>query len=959
MSVPVSAYQPAAVVHVPNVAALTATGSNFSNTVGITLDGYYVAGDGGGGLFTLKTCTPDHGLCFADGTGHTYLRSSPNGNLKAWGITTGSPFDANAFPTSVSGATNRINEAFTNLAAIGISNLTTDQVSVYLGSQLNFGVNSVLECGSTSGAPKTGGNYVGQTGTIFLNAAANLHFQVATDGSSVRNCLVLPIWIQNPAEAVSDCSFTTDTGTTTGVSFTSPPATYADLEAIRTNMIVCSSDGIFDESSSGGVWDNLWVLGFDNPLHIQQGDHTTWQNIYMDGNVCVYTDRGGGQTDMNHADCGDYLTKQVHAGGGSGAQIYDEDWWQISNITASTATNSYGRHMCELTLTVGTYNTAPRLTPPPFSDIPTNNSTYIRTPQGLPVNYPMWVTNLNDAGGSPTGAASCLGNGPWAISYVSSTGSPVTAVTIDLLGSDFGHGAGDLITATATWAVAPTTCPNSALVTCSVLKISSGNVNSIQIGEVVADDGAHGIPVGSKVVAICQSCKGPDPYDGYIAEVYIDHLVTISQGLDTAITFDSGAFVASGTQCNGFQNNGYCAFFHASERTTSGNSPAAQAVGKVQASNQGHYGAGWMNAGSNGLRLCTTFSFGHHYGYVIQDANSASFCAENGDENGELDDLGQRFFVLAGSDNGVSILGNKNGQSGTSITNDIYRISDATDPSNKSTTTGSVGTGLTSFTTVASWSPGRYTFGICQTAGTGTTPCEGSGASTEEFFSAETNGTTITPLARGQRFTSPASYTSGATVVIANITRFLGCASFDGTSGPVTNPSLNSVELVGGCLMLTNTRMPGGRNAIFADNATVGILTGTYFPSTTFFYEDAQAYSALSGCGNVLLTQQTWNCPTFTPQGIPVLTGAVGTGVAFSTTSSAAAGRFTVGTSPSGSIITMTFPVAWANPPMCFAQNETSGSLSDVTSATTTVIVIGFMVTPAASDKISYTCVGF
>jgi hypothetical protein len=68
-------------------------------------------------------------------------------------------------------------------------------------------------------------------------------------------------------------------------------------------------------------------------------------------------------------------------------------------------------------------------------------------------------------------------------------------------------------------------------------------------------------------------------------------------------------------------------------------------------------------------------------------------------------------------------------------------------------------------------------------------------------------------------------------------------------------------------------------------------------------------------------------------------------------------GRITVGTGTNGGKCTITFATAWPNPPVCLADDESTGQTIHATSPSTTGVA--FAGTLAAGDTIAYRCAGF
>lgn len=862
------------------ITALSATSISVTNAL---------TGNAVGDTFTA-TCPTNAGVFLKDSVGTCFRRTNISGDMRQWGITPGSVYDATATALNTNPADSGqiMRNAFAILASNGIRTLSLS-TSIYWDNPtpsvdypFDIPVSSSINCQSTGNGPYTGGVYYGKPATIFLRHNTYPHFASVADSSGLYNCMVLPEWYRNPAQAVSDCSYAGNPG----IAYNNPVFTYSDMEAIRANAIICGDQGLFVDVASSGLSKNLMILGFNNPMHVLKADHSIFGPVRVDGPISYYIEQGGGLTHFVQADADDFLTKQVYTNGGvqgtdrscaqsglGGTQVCNFEYWQMSAIVPSSTLNSFGRPVCRITLTPGTpsgsWNVAP-----PLADIPTNNALYLRDVQGNPINYDSYMFNLSTA----TGAISCLGHGPYAPQFVSSV--PGVSVTLDMLGSDWGTGA-NKITATATWDACSTP-------PCTI-RIVSGNTNAMQVGELVA---GTDIPVGSIVQMVSLNANGPDRYDGYIAEVQIDHalIVAHNSGADTAITFDSNPLgVSGGYQPSGNCNNagiGQCMGWNAAEYVYSNiNTTAGAVAARLPQSHNVPYAVGVLNNGVAGLSMDEPFIYGHQFDFMGQDANSFNLTNMDGDENGELDNQGLIFFSANGSSNQISILGNGGGKSGVDLMNNLWTVND--NNSFEATFTGaSAGTGVVVTLTSGnfnSWPTdqgvgvqfGKMTVGLCQTPDA-SGGCAGKGSSGEEFVTGEIlSPTTMILNARGRFFgVYPAAYTSGATIVFVTVSRPTGCTSVVNIPVSVTNPGLNSLESLGGCLQLANTKMPQAKNAFFSANTTIAQLSNSDFHNTTVYYENPSVPALLSGCGNAFLVTQIWECNkggvingSFTPAG--------------------------------------------------------------------------------------------
>lgn len=901
------------------------------------------APDGGEGLLVYQTGSTCHaadedgGSIFYDASHNCWYRTNLNGDLRQWGLTQLSPYDATANKLSAAGASSFIqHNAIPALLAAGITNISTGQVALYFQSVLPLGSPGMsFSCGAAGGNQVPGGVFQALPGTIYLEHGAYFDLQTAGNASVIHNCLLLPSWLlPSPGslsppnqQASHDCMPLN--GSPAGVNFTYPAVGYSDLEAIRANMIICADTAIKFDTNSGGRSHDLWAFGFDNPFYLSHADHSGLDDTAADGDICYYVDQGGGNTRVSNSICDVTLTKNPSVPGHTnsncvqwdttnGEIVCNSEYWQISNITASATTNSYGRHNCRIKLVAGTavgswidQSTMPPTGHPPSPSLisglsssaflqmapPLSNSNPAAT--GDPITYPMWISNLTNK----NSAMSCLGHGPYAISVVSHNAS---SVTVDLLESEWGMDDGtnhDQMPATANWDA----CPRAP---CTI-RIIAGDVNAMEYQELVYGTDIPGNPLGTTlspcthILSVVRNAKGLDPYDGAIAEIVVDQpLVTAHNGSSTTggdITIyiasnpgtssqcDSStlprAYVASATLCDDALN-GNCAFFHTGTRTFAGQSDAGKDSAKLPESNTHYYGAGYLDDGTAGLDLLTAFSFSHHYGYVVQDANSTHMTGRGGDDNGELDDLGEEFHVVNGTANVPTVQGGKGGQSGLGIVNNFYMVS-ANAANATTTTTGTVnqGTGVTVAMDTTNLltdlglnaQNGKGTVGICPPTPTGSLACGNLNAN-EEYVTYEiltpssmpgVSGTVLI-TSRGDYFTAPpglpggsgstVQWPVGAQIFALQLSRPSFCATYASTLAPVTNDGQNSVENIGGCLELVNFYQAQQKNVFIGGNAGPTSISNSDFVGMSFFYENAAAMNAVSGCGNALIPQQPWNC---------------------------------------------------------------------------------------------------
>jgi len=882
-----------------------------------TTPGTVTPQDGAAGLFVKAACNgrgDDGGAVLQDSKHSCFFRQNLNGDLRQWGVTVGSSYDANAAvpPTPPQGLSQQlVHTILPDLALAGITNVTTSQVSIFLDKYNTSGAIDIpasvsFGCGATGPTITSGADYLGKPGTIFIAHQAYIHFPQHDDGSSIHNCLILPSWLlpnsktqPTNTQASSVCSATSDniSSPNSGVSFNYPALAYADLEAIRANMIICADYPLYFDTVSGGTSHDLFVFGFDNPFYISSADHYTLNNTAADGNICYYTVGGGGLTNLTNADCMVQLTHDVSKvpnptnthcvqSDGGGQNICNSEYWQVADIEPSSTTNSYGRHDCKVYIVSGNhsgqwYDSMGNATAPATSLFPSTG--FLRMPvpvtstraTGDPVNYPVWLSNLN----SGTANISCLGNGAFAVANVNTSasvpnslnpwfGTTTQVVSFDLLESEYGMTGSDVMSANVMWD-ACTTPP------CAI-RIASGNVDAMVAGEGVS--GPSTIPPNTTITSVVRNAKGLDPYDGYIAEIMVNNALPIAAntGTDTTISITSdpaglGRFMpaapGSGVLCDDALL-GQCLFLQSDERAFAGNSnPADAASVMLPQSNARNFAAGYLDQQTAGLSMINTFSYGHHYGYVVQDANSTLMIGRAGDENGELDDLGEDFYVANGSSNNPTTSGGKGGQSGTGIVNNFYKLVDDNTGAYfrapiPSLTVGQVVTvtGGTGSIPTDQNHPGviggKGTFGVCSNYSTMNNACQGN----EEYVTYEISSSTqITLTSRGDYFTTP-KIISNAYLVQASVSPTGYCSSFSNTLAPVTNKGLNQFENIRDCLLLVNIASPEQKNAFVGGNATSTNISNSLLSGTTFLYENAAAFASMKGCGDTLITNLAWHC---------------------------------------------------------------------------------------------------
>lgn len=793
---------------------------------------------------TFTVSCVNGGTIIADSAGNCFYRTNTNGDLMQFGITTSSPYDPLAFPTTAQDASGIITSATSLLPFYGITVVHSRQRSFYIANSITLLGPAILTCDIQPAGPYSDGIYTNKPGSIMEAHGATVQGIDNQDGSNINGCNIFPQFLANPS-VVSAFG---------GYAFTAPPLVYNDLDAIRGNMIKAGDTAVTLVASKGSKPTNLGIYGFDTCVRFQQADHLNAVRMWGDCNFGLYGALGGGQSDNDTTDFEPFIAKVANGFNtrcnplttGSGtAGACNEEGWDIASIARSTVTNSFGEHVCRVTLQSALFQGNPT-NGWPVSDIHTSN-TY---PNGDPITYPVWIANLGPTNPvAQPNALGCLGTGPFAVSVVSPG-------VIDLLGSAYGTGA-DAIPLVVTWVSGSDT-----------IRVVSGDVNNLQVAEIVA---GTGIPVGATITNICLRCHGPDPYDGYIAEFKISAPTTSSTGADTSITADGGTFT-HGDTCN-LAGAGGCFFLNASQRTFGGLSIAGVGVSNLPWSNQHHWSSCYTANGVPGFRSHNPFCYGHHYSYVMQDANNFVFTQQHNDDNGELDDRSSINMAVGGTTANGQTVTNGLTKGGVGLVTDLFNLSESS--SHNTTTSSAVGSGIgitiSTAASMATWptdrgtgtAGGKFTVTICA-ALNGDADC--SNQSPETITAELVDNTHLTLLARGTNNTIPQTFSSGAPIFYTVISSNAGAwAGYADMGADATDNYLNTVELVHGGMHLTNIKSKGTARGIYiTTNAAQFVATGVTAPTTTMYYEDANAASIPRGCGNLFTTTQTWEC---TPPG--------------------------------------------------------------------------------------------
>lgn len=832
------------------IVALTASAITTSNasTSGQTNDVFTAVCNNGGTLI-------------ADAANNCFRRTNVAGDLRQWGITDGSVYDPVAHPTTVTSASLIIARALAVLPALSLYNIHSHQVSFFIDTDVLLPANTTLTCDVMSGGPSSDGVYTDLPGSIMTAHGATITGVDNEDNEQLTNCVEFPQWLADPSK-VSGFG---------GVSFTAPALTFADMNAIQANMSLASDTAYYVNKVKGSKPHDLWIYGYDNCVHLRSADHLNMDRVTGDCNQGIYAESGGGQTDLSAVNIANDLTKQTNSNVAVCAPTADptdtkngvcnQESWTVTAMAASTAVNSYGEHVCRITLGLSSFN-GHSTTGWPGTDVHSS----VLNANGDPLNYQGWVTNI-------TNGLGCHHIGPASINVISSTS---TTAVIDLTNTAYSHGA-DKMQMTASWSACATApCP---------IYIVSGDVLNIQTNMVVADDGTHGVTVGSTVSTTCLSCKGPDPYGGYTAIVYVNQPLTLASSGNQTITFDGLAFTPSTTCNNG--GAGDCFFISTSERVIAGSSPASLAVAKFDFARQQHLAACFTGNGVPGLRGINLFCFTHGVVYIAQDSNSCvSTQIHDDDSGGELDNYRKTNFIVAGSTSYCSVQGNGLGKAGTDIIVDLYALNDSHTYS--TTSNGSIastaGATVTTVGDISAWprdASGQFTVSLCQTTSGGN--CE---AATDRevatatyvdahHFTAPTRGTYHTYPCGAYTAPTPC-YATGANIFLAVPSATIKYAAFNEMTAGTTDRGLNVAEIDHGNVTLTNIAVRGTtRGFVVSHNAGNVIMSGNPMDSVTLYYEDPTAFAAMLGCGNKFSTtsNDTWQCYAATPFG-PTITAS-------------------------------------------------------------------------------------
>lgn len=832
------------------VASLADISGKFWNSVqnpSIIISGYYASADGGEGLFTFNAdgCSDDGGeSCTHSLDGAAWTRTNVNGDVRQRGITLGSPYDVSAFPATALDAIPLLNQVRDASAVAGLYEVKMSGMSVLISEIFELGNYTRLNCNTTAIGPFSDGHYYGRPGTFVEAHGAYVHGSGAAGAigqQGVKQCVFNPQFLVNPS-VVSGFG---------GFAENYPLQTYDDLESLRGNMIKAGDKAIYFEGVRNGQLDTLGIYCFDNGIETDQPNENALNNARIDADVAWYSLDGGSSTSSSNVHSQNYCTKQVRGAGN--AQISVLRAWSIQSIGASPTVGPWGTHLCRVVITNGFDAMGNAL---PTSSVHSSDL----DDQGNPIRYPAWIANLSIDG--LANGQGCKGNGAWAEQVISSTS---TTVTLDLLNSQYGTGA-DKISTTATYTAGNSHCIPQP---CAIINISIGDMNSIQVGDTVADNtGGTTIPVGSRVIGPCPYCVGDDPYAGYIGQVIIDHAVTGSV-VDGTVTFDGAAYVPQG-DCGAavFVNNSKdnaCMVWDVAQRAFAGTSAAGVFTARFPASNGRRYAADNAIFGTVGIKINKDQSFAHHYNYAIADANGISINQQGSDDANKADDQYDGVgMYYTGSTNKATGTGSLSGSSIGSIV-DLMAVSE--NSAHETTVSAGSGPALQTIITagsMAGWASdplnGHITLAFCALLDV-KNHCADGDLGTEYVTAKITGANTALLLARGRQNTYALALATGWHVVEAAVGGTTGVVNMNAAGLNIAGDGLLDFIFLHGSAVMTNVIVRGGSKVGWvSDNMTQTVFTGNVFADMTIYYPGIAGFNTSRGCGNQWSIEYSWEC---------------------------------------------------------------------------------------------------
>jgi hypothetical protein len=489
-----------------NVSALHSVGIAGANSVHLAsyhcLSGQPCVPDGGEGLLIQKTpgstvCTEDGGSIFKDHNGVCFYRQNLNGDLRQWGITAGSLYDASrTAATSLVPSDSLVASATTALTSAGIQTIHTGQVSILLRQSLSLLSGWALTCDTPPVKRAHNANYTNVPGSIILghgSAPGTVFIDAATNHDvEVYNCAaILPEWYINPLKAADFHGYSFDTAG-------SPPGhfDYPDLEAIRADMILAGDFAI--KAGQGAKIHDVLIAGFDNCLYATSAVGFLGKNVSMDCSVGAYFSNENGGITIKDFDNNPYLTKQPG--------FDNEEYWTIDSVDVDTSNGE-----CRLKLTSDSGQ------PKTYSlgDIQDSNSTATgaMAPSGWrgdPFSYPAWVTGLGNFGMSclSTSTGEFGNDAAWVVQKVDSGDG---YQRVDLVGSKY-------TSSTSAGTLRSVDTQGDWLANTGVVRIT-GSISNLTPGMVVTSMDSSWPSPSAAVTAVIQRCTGPDAgantNDGY------------------------------------------------------------------------------------------------------------------------------------------------------------------------------------------------------------------------------------------------------------------------------------------------------------------------------------------------------------------------------------------------------------------------------------------------------------
>lgn len=851
------------------ITALTATSITFTNPA-----------TSGGSTTLAAVCPQNAGVFLRDAVGTCFRRTNIDGDLRHWGLTASSMYDANANLTDMNDAVGILQNATEVLASLGVVNFDAHGISTFWATSYVPSAATSLTCGAPSVTQVSNGYYVGLPGTIYLGHGASYKPVNNQDGIGHHWCQAVSEWYANPAR-VSQFS---------GISFNSPPLTYDDGEAMRANMALAADTAWNLRSVKGAQIDHVGCFGFDVCYDFQSSDHMNLSYMWGDGNVCMYGENGGGQSDSDHIDCEPFITKQANTSGAtcnptpqdSSNGICNEIYYSVTSISAAGTLNAFGELECAVTVGLATFNGHSTTGWP--GTLLKSSATFSN---GDALTYPAFMANFDPTVGA--GKANALGCKRSGLPIVV-TAQNSTSATFTLKGSAYSTGASKM-SMVASWTAgpsAPSTATTQCATGCGVLRIVSGDALNVQPGMIVADNGSSGIPTGSVVVAVVRGCKGPDRYDGYIACVFISNPLTLS-AVNATITFDAGTFTSEGT-CDG-AGEPTCVFFNSAERLFTGDSYVGDIIQTLPLSFGHHRGACYFSNGVAGWRQYSPFCYGHSYRWVFANSNNWLTTDAHDDDNGELDWLDVVDNYSLGSTLYGSAKGNGYGKASDTIVDDQYNLTQnqTFNTVASATVAGTVGSTISTVGSMAAWpndgtvGTGKMTVAMCGSVGSGP-DCKL--AADLQYLTVQLSANqSLTVLACGQFYTACRGYSAGAAVFFVTVSSANDSLSFSTMTADTTDVGQNVLDVLHGSVALTDVQDKGiGRFVYVSPNANATTWTGFAAPQSDVLYDGTSALASLSGCGNTfapasLTTSQQWQCTvagqvtgSFTPNGATTAT---------------------------------------------------------------------------------------